>query len=277
MSRTRSVYSCGLLLISLLAIMLSADPARAQEDISRNTLYDIPPRWLVDLPTAGTLPRGHFSLGIRLYSEGGGMGYTNIGLSNRFMVGISYGGTNVISNQEPDWNPNIEFSLRFRVVDELPYLPAMSVGYSSQGYGSFNKAQERYAYKSRGFYAVASRSFYFYRWTAGWHGGVNYARSDIEKEPRGQDIKDEDINLFLGFDATFNYNLALLLEYDVALNDDRSANSFAGDGRGYLNMSIKWLFTRNLEIELLAKDLLTNRPESDTFSREVRLTYIDSF
>lgn len=264
--------------LALITLLLAGPTAiQAQEDINRSTLYDIPPRWLVDMPTAGTLPRGHFSLGMRLFSEGGGLGYTNIGLSNRFMVGISFGGTNVISNQEPNWYPTLEFSLRFRVVDELPYLPAMSVGFSSQGYGSYNERQERYAYKSRGFYAVASRSFYFYRWTAGWHGGINYATSDEETEHADEDLKDTDFNLFIGFDATFNYNLALLLEYDAAINDDRSANDFAGNGRGYLNLSVKWLFTRNLEIELIAKDLLTNRPESDTFSREVRLTYIDSF
>lgn len=273
----RLVHTCLTTAVAILVVLVGAVTSSAQQDISRSTLYDIPPRWLVDMPTAGTLPRGHFSLGTRLFSEGGGLGFTNIGLSNRFMVGISFGGTDVISNRKPDWYPTLEFSLRFRVVDELPYLPAMSVGFSSQGYGLYNARQDRYAFKSRGFYAVASRSFYFYRWTAGWHGGINYATSDEEVEHQGEDLADTDLNLFLGFDATFNYNLALLLEYDAAINDDRSANDFSGNGRGYLNLSVKWLFTRNLEIELIAKDLLKNRPESDTFSREMRLTYIDSF
>lgn len=270
-------YIIPLLLLGSLGLTPGAT-AQDDIDISRNTLFDFPPRVLVDMPTAGTLPRGHFSLGVRMYTMGGGMGFTNIGLSNRFMVGISFGGTNVISDQDADWNPGIEFSLKFRVVDELPYLPAMSVGYSSQGYGAFNELQDRYTYKSRGFYAVASRSFYFYRWTAGWHGGINYSVSDEETENAANgDIADNDVNFFLGADATFNYNLALLLEYDAALNDDRSANDFSGKGRGYLNLSVKWLFTRNLEIELMGKDLLVNRPEAETFSREVRLTYIESF
>lgn len=265
--------------LGALLICLSPGQVRAQDgDVSRTTLYDFPPRLLVDMPTAGTLPRGHFSLGIRLSPQGGGLGFTNIGLSNRFMVGISFGGTNVISDQDANWNPTIEFQLKFRVVDELPYLPAISVGFSSQGYGIYNEQQKRYAYKSRGFYAVASRSFYFYRWTAGWHGGLNLATSDEEVvTATSGDIKDNDLNFFLGFDATFNYNLALLLEYDAALNDDRRANDFSGKGRGYLNFSVKWLFTRNLEIELLAKDLLVNRPEAETLTREVRLTYIESF
>jgi hypothetical protein len=256
--------------------MLMAGAPMAQERVAE-TLYDIPPRKLVDMPTAGTLPRAHFDLGLRLFNHGGALGYADIGLSNRFQVGISYGGTNVISDQEADWHPTIEFSLKFRVVDELPYLPGITVGFSSQGYGPYNSEQERYTYKSRGFYAVVSRSFYFYKWTAGWHGGVNYSTPDEETEPPGQDIRDNDVNLFVGFDATFNYNLALLFEYDAALNDDRSANPFSGKGRGYFNISVKWLFTENLELELLAKDLLVNRPEADTFTRGIRLTYIESF
>jgi hypothetical protein len=42
-------------------------------------------------------------------------------------------------------------------------------------------------------------------------------------------------------------------------------------------MAIKWLFTESLELELIAKDILQNRRESDTFTREVRITYVDHF
>lgn len=274
--------TCSLLLIvATIAVTLVPLTSQAQIETERNTLYDFPPRRLVDLPTAGTLPRGYFQLGLRLFANGGGLGYADIGLSNRFMMGISFGGEDVISDKEAKWQPTIEFSLKFRVIDELQYFPGVTVGFSSQGYGAYNDAQQRYAFKSRGFYAVASRSFYFHHWTAGWHFGMNYARSDFETEnesvPNLRDIRDEDINFWAGFDVTFNYNLALLLEYDVALNDDRSENQFAGKGRGYLNLSVKWLFTENLEIEALARDLLLNRRESETFSREVRLTYIESF
>ena len=97
--------------------------------------------------------------------------------------------------------------------------------------------------------------------------------------------KDEDktLNGFFGVDATFNYNLALLVEYDLALNDDRSsypdgsAANFSGKGRGYLNSSIKWLFAQNLQIEIILKDLLLNRREAQTITRELRLTYIEHF
>lgn len=258
-----------------LIILAGAPPVAAQEGFSAN-LYDIPPRWLVDLPTAGTLPRGHFNIGVRVYPEGGAIGYTDIGLSNRFQLGISYGAKHIISNTDPDWNPQIDFSVKLRLIDELEYFPAVTFGYSSQGFGAFNEEFDRYTFKSRGFYAVVSRSFYLHNWTSGWHAGLNYSlEKDVDEE--------KDVNFFLGFDATFNYNLALLIEYDAALNDDRSAlpsgepNSFGGKGRGYLNLGIKWLFTEKLELGAHLKDLLLNRRQTDTITREITITYIDRF
>ena len=263
----------GVIAATVITGWLGANVVVAQEAIGDvgHTLYDIAPRKLVDLPTAGTLPRGTFQLGLRLYASGGALGYTDIGLSSRFSLGISYGGTDIVAAQDPEWNPRIGFNLKFRLVDELEYFPAIAVGFTDQGYGVYRDAFKRYTYKSRGFYAVTSRSFYFYKWTSGWHFGINYSR-----EYEGDN--DKDINFFAGFDATFNYNLALLLEWDAALNDNRGgAADVSGKGRSYLNLSVKWLFAENLEIELLLKDLLVNRRESSTLTREVRMMYIDHF
>lgn len=268
-----NVFLC----LSLALIAVADTFAQSGSQLQQSSLYDVPPRWLVDMPTAGTLPRAYFNIGFRVYPNGGALGNTDIGLSNRFMLGISFGAEEVISNREPNWNPRIEFSVKFRVIDELEYFPAVTVGFSSQGFGAWNEALDRYTFKSRGFFAVASRSFYFYQWTSGWHAGINYSlENDVDKE--------EDLNFFLGFDATFKYNLALLAELDAALNDDRSTlpdgsdYNFAGKGRGYFNVSIKWLFAENLELEALLKDLFVNRRGDDiTFTREIRITYIDSF
>jgi hypothetical protein len=251
-------------------LMLASTAVRAQEPVTPAglTLYDVPPRWLVDMPTAGTLPRGHYNIGIRIFPNGGGLGFCDIGLSSRFTLGISYGGEQIISNDDPNWNERIGFNLKFRIVDELEYFPAITIGFCDQGYGAWLDGYDRYTFKSRGFYAVTSRSFYFYKWTSGWHAGINYSRENED---------DDDIDLFGGFDATFDYNLALVIEYDAAINDDRSGSPVTGKGRGYLNTSVKWLFADNLELELAFKDLLVNRPESDTFTREARVTFLDRF
>ena len=262
--------------ITLAAILTITASAQDYEVAATGTLYDVPPRWLVDVPTAGTLPRASYQIGTRFYPGGGAIGFTDIGLSNRLQLGISFGGEEVISNQHPNWNPRIEFNVKFRPIDERDHFPGVTVGFCSQGFGAWSSDYDRYAFKSRGFFAVVSRSFYFYEWTAGWHGGINYSLENDRDD-------DKDLNGFLGLDATFKYNLALLIEYDAALNDDKSSlpngdpYPYAGKGRGYLNLSVKWLFSENLELEALLKDLLVNRRESDTITREIRLTYIDRF
>lgn len=267
-------------LLTVVLVTLSSASAFAQnetEEVRPATgFYAYPPRWLVDMPTAGTLPRASFDVAIRLYPNGGALGMIDIGLSNRLQLGISYGGEGVISNRSADWNPDINFNIKMRLVDEMEYFPAITGGFCSQGFGAWSDSLNRYTYKSRGFFAVASRSFYFYNWTAGWHFGVNYSlEGDIDE--------DNSINAFGGFDATFQYNLAFVIEYDGGLNDNKSTlpgggpNDFGGKGRGYLNTSLRWLFTDNLELELMLKDLLTNRRESSTFTREIRITYIENF
>lgn len=264
----------NLIFVTILSVLLCGSlsqnlSAQTEEGGTRHTLYEIPPRWIVDIPTAGTLPRGYYDISVRMFANGGTNAYTNIGLSERFMLGISFGGEKILSGSSIDWNPKIGFSLRFRIVDELEYFPAISIGYSDQGHGTYYGEPGRYQYKSLGFYGVASRSFYFYRWTAGWHGGINYSLED--------DDGDQDMNLFFGTDATFNYNLALLAEYDLALNDNKGSAPSAGKGRGYLDLSMKWLFTESLELELIAKDIFVNRRESSEISREMRITFVDRF
>lgn len=274
-----------ILLLCVAALLLPSIVNGQGSDLSaQSSLYDVPPRWLIDMPTAGTLPRAYFDIGCRIYPSGGTIMNTDIGLSNRLSLGISFGGQGVLSSERPDWNPRIEFSLRFRVIDEQEYFPAVSVGFASQGSGRWNDDWERYTFKSPGLYTVVSRSFYFYNWTSGWHVGMNYSMENKVDD-------EKDINFFAGLDATFKYNLAIQAEYDAAINDNRSTtpgdlpdttdrgekNLFAGKGYGYLNIGIKWLFTENLELEFLLKDLLVNRRESDTITRELRITYIDRF
>ena len=231
-------------MLTILGVLIAALPAVGQqEQATTSSLYDVPPRWLVDVPTAGTLPRAYFDIAVRFFPNGGAIGSTDIGLSNRLTLGISYGAENIISADDPSWNPRIEFNVKFRFIDEMEYFPAITGGFSSQGFGAYSSEFDRYTFKSRGFYGVISRSFYFYQWTSGWHVGINYS---LEHEIDN----DKSVNIFGGFDATFKYNLALAIEYDAGLNDDRSSlpdgseYGFAGKGRGYLNASIKWLFQR---------------------------------
>jgi hypothetical protein len=265
----RKMYIAVLLIVLLAQASVANAQARRRIQISPGRSEPI--RQLIDLPTAATLPRGSFDVELRVYADGGVLGGTNIGLSNHLQLGLSYGADGIISERDPVWNPRVEFHVKLQVITENLALPAVAVGFASQGYGSWVDTLDRYEIKSRGFYAVASKGYLgpggdFY---TGVHGGVNYSlESDIDG--------DENIDFFFGFDATFPNDLAILAEYDMALNDDRDTLAL-GKGWGYLNAGCRWLFMERLMIEVSLKNLLNNRRGVNSFGRELRILYLEYF
>lgn len=224
------------------------------------------PLSLVDMPTAGTLMRGSFSTQLKAYPQGGILAEIDVGISDRFMFGISYGGTNIIGVGSINWNPQIGTNVRYRLFEEDWTVPAILIGFDSQGNGAYVDSTKRYLEKSRGLFAVASKNFNFLG-TLGLHGGVNYS---FERKDG-----DKDLNIFVGLDKTINPELALVAEYDFAINDD-NRHSF-GSGNGYLNAGIKWTFAGRLELNFIVKNLLKNRDYSPQISREIKITYVEIF
>ncbi len=231
----------------------------------------VPVRQLIDLPTAGTLPRATYDAEMRVYDGGGMLVGTNIGLTNYLQLGLSYGADAIISEKEPTWNPRVEFKVKLQLIAETVSLPAVALGFSSEGYGSWIDTLDRYEIKSRGFYGVASKGYIsedgqFY---TGFHGGFNYS---LENDVDG----DETLNFFFGFDAQFPNDVGFLVEYDMALDDDRDTLAL-GKGRGYLNAGVRWLFMDRLKIEVDLKNLFNNRRGVNSFGRELRIMYLEFF
>ncbi len=264
-----SVKSLIQYVVILLLLFCSFAPAQTLEDkmpAVRSSLYQ--PTVLVDCPTAGTLKRGSFNAVMRIYPKGGILTSTNIGLSNRLMVGIGYGAENIVAEEQPNWNPKIEFNVKLSLIDERLVLPAASIGFSSQGFGSYIDDTERYTFKSKGFYLVGSKNYPFLNLQVGVHGGINYSTE--------QEDKDDDIDFFLGFDTMLNHDVSLIMEYDFATNDDKNEVSL-GKGRGYLNLSLQWIYADNLVMEVLLKNLNNNRKDATDIWRGLRVTYVEHF
>ncbi len=229
----------------------------------------VQPRKLIDTPTAGLLPRGTFDFDIRIYPGGGVINTIDIGLMNRFMLGVSYGGARLISEQSPIWNPRPEISAKIRMINETYLLPAVALGYDGQGIGPYYDADslKRYQYKSKGFYAVASKNYLFGEMPIGFHFGMNYSLE-------GKD-QNKAITLFMGTDVRFNESLAALLEYDLGTNDNKS--TALGKGRGYLNLGLQWTFSNQLSLELDLRNVLQNTRNVSQIGREFRIIYVESF
>ncbi|NNE09328.1 MAG: hypothetical protein HKN20_12275 [Gemmatimonadetes bacterium] len=229
------------------------------------------PTDLIDVPTATLIAHGSYEMGLRLYSDGGVLANMDVGFRDLVMFGFSYGGTRVLGTGDPDWNPRVEFQFRGRILRETFAGPAIAAGFHSQGYGPFDDGDpNRYALKSRGFYAVATKNFLFLG-ESGLHGGVNYS---LER-----DDDDKAVDFFLGCDKSAGPHVDLIAEYDLALNDDKDDNGF-GEGKGYLNIGIVWRVSTALQIEFDFRNVLENTEGEGggaEWGREIQLVYRDFF
>jgi hypothetical protein len=225
---------------------------------------------MIDIPTAFTMKQAEIELGGRLYAIDGMSAEINIGIFDEFFFGVSYGGTKIIGREEPVWNGHPGVRLQYRLIPEDYYYPNISLGFDSQGFGVW--FDPRYEVKSKGFYLVISKNYFVSGGelgTLGVHFGTNYCVT--EEAVKG----DDNVNVFFGFDKSLVKDLNLLVEYDLAFNDD--SDSSPTRKRGYLNMGLRWSFNNELHLEADFKDILRNLKKTDGLSRELRVIYNTSF
>ncbi len=237
--------------------------------------YFARPVLLVDQPTAGILKSGDVRTSLRLYDQGGVLGRLSVGISKHINFGISYGGLNIIGRQDVLWNKMPGVNMQYRLVEENLRLPAIVLGFDSQGYGPYWDQKEdsaavrpdvayesRYSTKSKGFYLVASKSYQSVVHSS-LHAGIGYSleNSDGDRDP----------NLFLGVDIRLARDLSLTCEFDFAMNDDtvRGVNN----GKGLLNAGIRWAFSNNIYLQLNAKDLLSEKTSVSGMKRILVMVY----
>jgi hypothetical protein len=224
---------------------------------------EVPPRHILDKPTAGVLTRAGMDLTLRFFGNGGVIMGLNVGVSERFMFGASYGGSRVLGDDSVRWNPGAGVLVRYQLIAESFALPSLTVGFESQGYGAFVDSTDRYTFKSPGFYLVGSKSYDLLE-RFDLHAGVNYSLEDGDR--------DRDVNLFAGATLAVNRDFELLVEYDFALNDNKGEISL-GSGTGFLNAGLRLNIKNVVYLELFAKDLFLNKRNTDYFDREFKITY----
>ena len=140
-------------------------------------------RYLIDLPTAGIIPHGKVALDFEFYQSNGMLAGVAIGAFDRLLLGLSFGGSNIIGTDRPTWNTAPGVQLKLRLLEETIFIPAIAIGFSSQGKETYIDRLSRYTVKSPGFYAVVSKNYS----TMGFlslHGGVNYSleRNDSDDD-----------------------------------------------------------------------------------------------
>ncbi len=263
--------SCLVGAIALVAPSMAIGQTVDYEE-SAHYISEVGNRFLIDAPTAYSLPRGAFDLNFQVNAGGALTAATNVGLSEFLMVGFSYGANGVFSQDYPSYNPNVEFSVKWRLTEESKTLPGLALGFSSQGAGPYLDSFNRSTYKPKGFYGVFSKAIAITGYAWELHGGANYSIETADNVAQ----TDRGINMFGGLSTELRRNLKFAIEYDFGLDDNKSGAPF-GRGRGYLNAALKWVYFDNLQIEFTARDLLGNRREAESFERGLRIVYLEYF
>ncbi len=256
------------------------------------------PSRLVNMPTAGVLPRASFDVNFRVYAPPPADGYgsgllsgVNVGLTNRFNIGLAYGGEGILGySNHVRWNKFPGVLVKYRLIEEGVAAPALALGFDNQGYGGSawkgGYGYDGYIYKSPGFFAALSKNYLmFAKVQIGFHGAVNYSLEEMDNVTWP--------NAAGGIDIGINEELMFVAEYDFALNDVTGAGNDKNYGlphRGFLNLGLRWAFTENFHIEFDMQDILENKTRgaiSNTgalinrkpigWSRELKVAYISRF
>lgn len=249
----------ALMVLTGMAILTGAPPVAAQV---AQVVY------VVDKPTAGILNDGAYLLRGRLGPESSFLASLRMGFRERFQVGVSFGMQRIFERGSPEFNDQVGFRVRLRVLDELE-APALAVGFDSQGLGTYHEQDtvERYDRKSLGLYVVLSKNYALVAGQLSVHGGGSWS---TERED------DDDPNIFAGADWNLFERLSLLLDADLALNDNIDNSSF-GQGGVYIDAGIRWSYGASLVMTLIFRDLSGNFGRSRSVGREFELALIDFF
>ncbi len=216
---------------------------------------------IIDCHTALVPAHGEVRLEIGAGPDGSVLTGANVGLFERMSIGMSYGMAEVLGRGSVVANPRPGIQFHALILDE-PQLPAIGIGYDSQGHGLWLADLNRYERKSPGFYVVATQNLLVtsYDLLTSISGGVNYSL-----EPNQQAM-----DMFAGASQTFGRGLAVLLDYDFNL-DDRKAS----DGnRGYLDLGFQWRFGSGNHLRFLLRDLLGNYESRGKVARELNFFYL---
>ncbi len=250
----RVAFSCVLLLVPLCTA--------SGQGGSAGTGGRIEPRSIVDMPTAGLVAKGSLAIDADFFDEGGMLLGASIGVFDRLSFGISYGGTGVIGSSPAVMNQVPGFAVRIRPLEESMALPALLLGFDSQGKGDYDKSRSRYQIKSPGFFGVLSKNFLMLGYLT-LHGGANYSLENADGNGG--------MNFFVGAEKTIGPFLSVVGEYNAGLND--SNINASGKGRGFLNAALNISLGGGLTIGFDFKDLLENRRNASGVSRTVHLEY----
>lgn len=217
-------------------------------------------------PNSRIIPEKTYQVTFEMLPVGGLSAGVNFSLFQRMMFGVSYSATDIVSYNRPVFSRYPGFLLKVVMVEEEDYVPQVSLGIASQGFGEYSSS--RYLIKSKGFFLNTSKILYPPYGEILLGGGINYSvfENSAENFP----------DLFFQTEYFIGDEFGLLAEYTLGL-DDRIIDGAFGRGYGYLNAGIRWIYMENLSIDLNLTDILSNNESGLSRGRSVKITYTERF
>jgi hypothetical protein len=226
----------------------------------------IEPTMIVDKPTAGILKRGTYAVRTNFFEQGGVLVGLSVGVFDNFSFGISYGGTDIIGSNKIQMNPLPGVNVKLRLIDEGTTMPALAIGFDSQGKEPYVDSTSRYTIKSPGFYIAGSKNYSFLG-NLSIHGGANLSleRGDGDKDP----------NFYVGAEKSIGNNISIFAEYDFANNDNNGRA--LGKGKGYLNFAFRWSLGKGLIVGFDLKNVFKNQDNVVVGNRALQMDFVSAF
>jgi len=258
--------------------MLLAGSAAAQTDDLDRFVDDFAPGaalrsgHVVDSPTATVLRHGKFRIRGRLMAGGSLVASTEVGIKDRFSVGVSWGMQGLLGRNDVEFNDQTALTLRLLLVEEMSW-PAIVLGFDNQGYGFWSEELERYERKGKGFFLAATRN---------WYGplgsdvattlGINYGTEEKDQQS---------VDAWFGVEQDFGNRFALLLDYSLGLNDNLDEDPpIYGSGIGWLDAGMRWNIGGEVQFRFYFRDLLGNYDgpgRAKTVDRQFEIVYQGHF
>ena len=250
-----------LVLAAVCTLLALSQPTFAQSYVGDGATVE--PITLVDKPTAGMLHRATFQVSGNFYQRGGVLSGISVGVFDRFMIGISYGGTDIIGPAPIRMNPIPGVQARLRIIGEGAMLPAIAIGFDSQGKEPYVDSLDRYSIKSPGAYLALSRNFAFLG-NLSVHGGMHFTMERADG--------DKDMNVYLGVEKSIGESISLLAEYDFGFNDDNG--NAIGEKKGYLNVAFRWHWGGGLVVGFDLKNVTQNQKDISVANRTLQIDFV---
>lgn len=196
---------------------------------------------IVREPTAGIIAPRTYHVSLTTFPSNGLRFSVSTGVVRGFMVGLGYGGWNVIGLSSPEWFDKVFFKARFRFLDETSAFPALAAGFDNEN--EVVREEGTYSRISRGFYVTASKNFRAPGGDMGFHAGISISF----EEP-------DHAGCWFGFDKSLPAGFGLAADYDLATNEADSVR-FDNSG-GFINAEVYWESFGQVRISIQFKDLL---------------------